>query len=109
VLDAVTRRITELGDSNAVDAATGDVIDHLVDAWLAQWREQLVQRHQARRSALGGEIAEARNRVAAASAAAEATSAAWHAALGRGGSPSPHSLTTGPKQVTNGARTASPH
>jgi hypothetical protein len=112
VLDTVTRRVTELSQSNAVDAATGDVIDHLVDTWLAQWREQLVRDHHDRQSALGKRVAKARNRLAAAESRAAAASAARAEATGtaRNGSaaPLPPAEQTTPKQVTNGVRTTAP-
>jgi septal ring factor EnvC (AmiA/AmiB activator) len=108
VLDTVTAQVTELSRGHAVDAATGDVIDQLVDAWLAQWREQLVQHHQARQSALRKRIARARNRLAAATTRAEATAAAQHAAHNGSAAPAPTPEQTCQKQVTNGVRTAAP-
>lgn len=112
VLDTVTRRVTELSQNNAVDAATGDVIDHLVDTWLAQWREQLARDHSARQSALSKRIAKARNRLAAAVSRAEAVSAARAEATGTARTHSaaflPPVEQTNSKQVTNGVRTAAP-
>ena len=99
-LETITRLTEELIAHSAVDGATGDALDRLINAWLAQWRAQLTREVLARQAAVQGRIGIAQNQVAVARGRAAATLQAHDAARAA------YTLSTAEpipvKQVNNG-------
>ena len=107
-------RVTELVETllagHALDGATGDVLDHLIDTWLAQWQAQLTPEADARRAELRHHIEDAENALARARARAGATQQAEDGAratydVARGPVTSPVPLA---RETTNGDHAYAP-
>jgi hypothetical protein len=107
-LETVARLTEELIAHGAVDGATGDALDGLIDAWLAQWRAQLDREVLDRQSAVLRSIGSAQNEVAVAQGRAAATHHALEEARAAYAlSTTSESLPV--KQVSNGVHAPAAH
>lgn len=79
-LQVVRQYVEELIARGSVDGATGDALDELIDAWLAQWRQELQPGLAARQALLQYLRNLATARVAAAQGRADATRHAYETA-----------------------------
>lgn len=76
-LDAVARHVATLVEAGALDGATGDVLDGLIDTWLEQWLAQLEPEAMARSAALQRLIGDAQHQAGAARNRAAASQRAY--------------------------------
>jgi len=108
-LETTMQLVDKLNTQGAVDGATGDVLDQLINSWLVQWRQQLEPEVTARQAALQRLIGLAQNKVATARGRANATQRAHD------GAQAAYALTTSTtitseKQVSrNGIRSSASH
>lgn len=107
-LQTVAQLVGELIRNGAVDGATGDALDRLIDSWRAQWQSGLVAEATAREAVLRRLLRSAESHVVAAAARAESARAATDDAeqtyavlTGADGADTHPSV---PRQVTNDVR-----
>jgi hypothetical protein len=106
-LETITRVTEALIAHGAVDGATGDALDRLIDAWLAGWRAQLTREVLSQRAAAQVRIGIAQHQVAAARARAGATLHAHEAARAAYTLSSTEPVPV--KQVNNGVHAPATH